>query len=219
MTLEAALILAIAICLLTVKPGPGMLAVISRALADGFTPAFFLACGIVSVQVFFFSLSIASIQIVAGQDLDSFSNFMTAIAAIYMFFLGTKGLMKLNKGVMKQFGSRQKTRLLYVENYFAGVMITLSNPFVILFYAAVVPAILHLDQLGGFDIAIALFIVAGLNLFLLSMEALLASHIRESLKNETLIRRINLFTSLSFLAIGLFLCYTLLPLFQASLGF
>lgn len=219
MTLETALILAIAICLLTVKPGPGMLAVISRALADGFMPAFFIALGIVTIQVFFFSLSIASIKVAGGGDLDTFSNFMKALAAAYMFFLGVKGLMTLDKGVVKQLGSKKRKRMEFFENYGAGVMITLSNPFVILFYAAVVPAILQLDTLGMADTAIALVIIAGLNLGLLSTEALLAAHIRESLKDKGLIRNINLFTSLCFLAIGAFLVYSLLPFFQASLGF
>jgi len=216
MTFDSALILAIAICLLTVKPGPGMLLIISKALADGFFPAFAIALGIVTIQIFYFSLSVAGISIMENH-MEALSYIMKSIAATYMFYLGVRGLMRRHHVAV--LGVSKRGKKLFFENYSAGVLITLSNPFVILFYAAVVPSILDLKSVQGSDIVISLVIIGGLNLMLLSGEALLASHVRESLKDTSFIRRLNTFTSISFICIGLFLTYTLLPLFSASLGF
>jgi threonine/homoserine/homoserine lactone efflux protein len=219
MTLEAALLLAVAICLLTVKPGPGMLAILSRALADGFAPAFYLALGIITIQTVFFSLSVTGLTLMEAH-LESLTSFMKVIAAVYMFYLAYRGFSNLKKGVVKKLGGeRRKHHIEFLENYSAGLMITLSNPFVILFYAAVVPAIINVEGFTFFDYIIALSIILGLNLTLLCCEALLAASIRENLENKKLIYNINLITSISFVLIGLFLTYTLLPVFSASLGF
>lgn len=196
-----------------------MLAVLSRALADGFAPAFYLALGIITIQGLFFSLSVTGLAMLEAH-LETLTNFMKAIAAVYMFYLGYRGFSNLNKGVVKRLGGeRRKHHIEFLENYGAGLMITLSNPFVILFYAAVVPAIINIKSFTFLDYFIALAIIMGLNLSLLSSEAMLASSIRQNLENKKLIYRINLFTSVSFVCIGLFLTYALFPVFTASLGF
>lgn len=216
MTLESIFFLSIAIILLTVKPGPGMLAIISRALNDGFLPAFMMALGIVTIQAAFFILSAFSFSLAEGQ-LDFLTDIMKAIGASYMFYLGFRGLNNLGKGSWKKQEAQREKALL--ENYLAGAMITLSNPFVILFYAAVVPGILDLQSLSGFEVPLACFIIVALNLSCLTIEAALANQVRESLKAPLFIKRINLFTSISFILIGCFFTYSLLPLFSAYLGF
>lgn len=223
MTFESALLLAIAICLLTIKPGPGMLALITRALADGFWPAFGIALGIVTVQSFFFTT--AALSFTFAQDyLFSISSLMKAIGASYMFFLGWKGLSNLERGLWARKMVEGESQIalrkgVMFENYVAGLTITLANPFVILFYVAVVPSIVNLPELDGIDIALAAMIIVGFNLFILTMEAALAAQLRETLKNRKTLRVINMVTSLCYIGIGLFLTYSLLPVFVATLGF
>ncbi len=223
MTFDSAVLLAIAICLLTIKPGPGMLALVTRALADGFWPAFFIALGIVTVQAFFFVT--ASFSITLAEDyVATITNVMKAVGASYMFFLGYKGLSSLERGLWTK---RSKDGHVHAvikpsvlsENYIAGLTITLANPFVILFYVAVVPSILSLEALDGVDVFLATLIIVSINLFILTLEAVLAAQLREALRERKTIRIINTITSLCYIGIGLFLTYSLLPLFVATLGF
>lgn len=216
MSLDNIILLAIAISLLCFKPGPGMMTIISRALNSGFIPASAMILGIVSVEAAYFILAITSYGLIE-QNADFIAHFMKSIAAVYFVFLGVKGLLEARlKGneVLSAMGKKAQLG----ENFAAGAMVTACNPYVILFYATVVPGILEVDTMTLRDHLIALSVITGINLLLLNAQALLASYIKDLFKQPLLIIRINQLTSSCFIGIGLFLAYTLLPVFAAQLG-
>jgi len=217
MTLEAAISLAIAIILLTIKPGPGMIAVISRSLSDSFMSAFMIALGIVSVQILYFLLAAFSFTI-SEDHLLFISILMKSIGAVYLFYIGAKGFAHLEAGVWA--GKPDVlTQIKPSENYLSGMAITLGNPFVILFYAALIPSILDLKKLGIDDIFLGACIIASLNLAILSMECALASKAREFLKEPKIVKVLNITTSSAFILIGLFIGYSIFPLTNFDLNF
>lgn len=216
MTFDTCLTLALAIALLTLKPGPGMLAILSRALIDGFAAGFALALGIVSVQVLFFTIAAFGFAMIE-QHMLFISILLKSLGAAYLIYLGVKDLLNVESGVWK--GPQGTARTLSLpENYVAGAAITLGNPFVIFFYAAIMPAIMPLQSLQWNDLVIAGAIIGVTNLSLLSLESLLADKARTALKNPALVRRINIGVSVTFILIGLFLGLTALPLFDFELG-
>jgi len=217
MTIEAALSLAIAIILLTIKPGPGMLAVISRSLSDGFLAALMIAMGIVTVQILYFLLAAFSFTI-AEDHLLFISILMKSFGAVYLFYVGAKGFAHLEAGVWA--GKPDVlTQIKASENYLAGVAITLGNPFVILFYAALIPSILELKELRIDDIFLGACIIASLNLAILAAECALASKAREFLKQPKVVKILNIATSSAFIMIGLFIGYSIFPLTNFDLNF
>lgn len=202
---ETLLFLGISIALLTFKPGPGMLAIITRALNDGFLPAFFIALGIVTIQNLFFTATALGASITAS-SLSVITDLMKVIGAVYLFYMGYKGLSNPYKGLWTKGKSseiRKQKQLL--ENYMAGIAITLSNPFVILFYIGIVPTILDNSTPNMTNIALGCLVISCVNLTLLALEAALATQLRQTLQNNVVVKRVNIFTSGAFIAIGLFL--------------
>lgn len=217
MTLESMITLSIAIMLLTIKPGPGMIAIISRSLSDGFFPAFAIALGIITIQVFYFSLAAFSFAI-AENELLFISILMKSLGATYLFYIGIKGFIHLERGL---WGGKpdEQTKVTLLENYGAGLAITLANPFILLFYSGVIPTILNLDDLKIHDVIIGALVIAITNLSLLSIECALADRFRYYLKNLKVVKAINIGTSTAFIFIGLFLVFSLFPAFEFNLGF
>lgn len=202
---ETLLFLGISIALLTFKPGPGMLAIISRALNDGFLPAFSIALGIVTIQNLFFIVTAFGVSITAS-SLTFITDLMKLIGAVYLFYMGYKGLSNPYKGLWtKSKGSEIRKQKQIFENYMAGIAITLSNPFVILFYIGIVPTILNNGTPDTVNIILGCLVISAVNLSLLSLEALLSTQLRAELQNSVTVKRINLVTSLAFIGIGLFL--------------
>jgi threonine/homoserine/homoserine lactone efflux protein len=217
MSLESLLLLAIAISLLCFKPGPGMMTIISRALNSGFLPAFFMVLGIVTIEALYFVLSITSYSIIEAHA-DLISNTTKSFAVVYLLFLGIKGLSNAKlKGNEVTANVGKKAQL--AENFTAGAIVTACNPYVILFYAAVVPGILDVTNMTMSDHMTAITAITLINLVLLSSQALLASHIKGLFKKPELIIRINQFSSICFIGIALFMTYTLMPIYMAELGF
>lgn len=217
MSLENLTLLAIAISLLCFKPGPGMMTIISRALNSGFTAAFFMILGIVFAEATYFVLAVTSYSFVAAHA-DFISNVTKSIAIVYLFYLGVNGLLNAKLKSNEVFKSKNRKAQL-IENFSAGAIVTACNPYVILFYAAVVPGILEIQNMSFKDNMLALSVIIFINLLLLSSQAMLASYIKDVFKKPLLIIRINQFSSLCFIGIALFMTYTLLPLYIAQLGF
>lgn len=202
---ETLLFLGISIALLTFKPGPGMLAIISRALNDGFLPAFFIALGIVTVQNLFFTATALGVSVTAS-SLSFLTDIMKVIGAVYLFYMGYKGLSNPYKGLWtKGRASEVRKQKQLLENYMAGLAITLSNPFVILFYIGIVPTILDNNTPNTANILLGCLVISSVNLTLLALEAALATQLRQTLQNNVIVKRINIFTSSAFIAIGIFL--------------
>lgn len=217
MTLENIFILAIAISLLCFKPGPGMMTIISRALNSGFAPAFAMVCGIMTVETLFFIAAATSFTLLED-NADIIANTTKSLAIVYLLFLGIKGLMDYHrKG--NELSVSKGTNAQLAENFVAGALVTMSNPFVIIFYAAVVPGILEMPSMEISDHLIAIGVITFINFSLLTSQALLASFLRDLLKSNFLIRQINLVTSLAFIGIGLYMTYSMLPIFAGTLGF
>lgn len=210
MTLESLLMFAISICLITFKPGPGMVAIITRALADGFKPGVALALGVHTVMQLLFFVTILTY----GMAKDAFAVVaiaMKIIGSAYIIYLGVKGLMNLDRDLLSA-ASGVRSKRAMIENYTAGVMTTLSNPFPFVFFASILPSLMDLDAFKAGDIFIGSFVLLFCNGGILMTEAVLASHLRAILGNKTLLRRINISANIAFICVGLFLAFSLLPL-------
>lgn len=217
MTLESLITLAIAMTLLTIKPGPGMMALITRALADGFKPAAALIFGIATVQAIFFVIAAYGFSLIQEQMV-FFSILLKSIGAAYLIYLGFKGFVHLEAGIWAG-KVDQQTKVNVFENYIAGAAITLGNPFVILFYAAIIPTIMDLDNLRIEDVIIATAVLISVNLAINLTEAAIASKIRDVLKKPEIVKWMNIITSTAFIMIGLFIGWTIFPITEFNLGF
>ena len=139
----------LAMFLLAITPGPGVFATISRALSSGFLNASFVVMGIVIGDIIFLLLAIFGLSTIAS-ILGDFFILVKYLGGIYLLFLGYKILTSKEqetnlKGIYE---------LSWKKNFLTGLIITLSNPKVILFYLGFLPTFINLQTLTAIDIFI-----------------------------------------------------------------
>ena len=139
----------LAMFLLAITPGPGVFATISRALSSGFLNASFVVMGIVIGDIIFLLFAIFGLSAIAS-ILGDFFILVKYLGGIYLLFLGYKILTSKEqetnlKGIYE---------LSWKKNFLTGLIITLSNPKVILFYLGFLPTFINLQTLTAIDIFI-----------------------------------------------------------------
>lgn len=143
-----------AMFLLAATPGPGVFATVSRALASGFSNASFVVLGIVLGDIVFLLFAIFGLKSVA-LFLGELFVFVKYIGGVYLIYLGYKILTSKEKSVE----IKGKEELSWKKNFLTGLLITLSNPKVILFYLGFLPTFVDLNSLSAFDIVAISIIV------------------------------------------------------------
>ena len=139
----------LAMFLLAITLGLGVFATISRALSSGFLNASFVVMGIVIGDIIFLLLAIFGLSAIAS-ILGDFFILVKYLGGIYLLFLGYKILTSKEqetnlKGIYE---------LSWKKNFLTGLIITLSNPKVILFYLGFLPTFINLQTLTAIDIFI-----------------------------------------------------------------
>lgn len=154
MSILSMLAFAGAMFLLAITPGPGVFATISRGLASGFLNASFVVAGIVVGDIVFLLLAIFGLSAIASV-LGELFVFVKYAGGLYLLYLGFKMITaKESESVVEG-----KEELSWKKNFLTGLIITLSNPKVILFYLGFLPTFVNLATLGAIDIVVISIIV------------------------------------------------------------
>ena len=149
MTLISMLALAGAMFLLAATPGPGVFATVARSMASGFGHAAVVVAGIVTGDLIFLLLAIFGLASVATLLGDLF--LLVKIAGgLYLIWLGLR-IWNSKPGAVEIHGVRE---LSWKQNFLSGLVITLGNPKVILFYLGFLPTFLDLATLSAGEVAI-----------------------------------------------------------------
>lgn len=147
--IQTLLILATMMAGFSIKPGPGMLAFASRAISEhGMKSVFVFMLGNAPVKAFFLFL-----VIIGYHKLGDFQLFVMilikSLAAVYIIWLGVKGLQKDMEKLASNITSKKENSL--VSDFVAGFLITLTNPFDIIIFASVLPTLLNLETISVTD--------------------------------------------------------------------
>ena len=187
MTIYTAIGFLLAIIILAATPGPGMFATIARALASGFHEAFTLICGIVVGDIIFLLFAIFGLSIVA-QIMGEFFFIVKICGGIYLIFLGLKIWFREPDSTTSNYKQSTKSR---IGNFTSGILITLANPKVILFYCGFLPTFLDLTALTITDMIVIVTIVATGVTCVLGTYAFLATRTRQMFTNKKTAIRFN----------------------------
>jgi threonine/homoserine/homoserine lactone efflux protein len=215
MTIDPILALIIALVLYIFKPGPGMATYITRTVQQGFASGYAIVLGVLSIEILFFSAAAFSLSLLDPKIIQT-SALLKSLAASYMLFLGVRGIIQYKNGIKIVYGGK-KTLLSLLESFALGITITLSNPYTFMFYATVVPSILDLDNSGNPPIIAGFAVIAGVGLLVRTCIVVMAHQFREYLADTAFLKYVNLLTSAVFILIGLFLAWSLLPVFIPTL--
>jgi len=186
MTIWSSLALIGAMFLLAVSPGPGVFATISRAIASGFVNASLLVVGIVVGDIIFLLLAIYGLNLVA-HVLGDFFILVKYIGGTYLIYLGYK-IWRSKVSPHEIVGNNE---LSWKTNFFSGLLITLANPKVIIFYLGFLPAFMNLEILTTTDIVVAVIIVSITLASVLLSYAYMATRTRKLLKSQSAMDKLN----------------------------
>ncbi len=185
MTIYSAIGFALAMIVLAASPGPGVFAIIARALASGFKDAFVVILGLVLGDIIFLAFAIFGLSMVA-KIMGNLFIIVKICGGIYLIFLGLK--IWLKKPDDMTMGHNSKA---HFGNFLSGLIVTLSNPKVIIFYCGFLPTFLDLSALTVTDFIVIMGIVIVVLISVLSVYAFLASRTRQLFTNQKIYQRFN----------------------------
>lgn len=200
MTLETALAFAFGMVVLTLTPGPSMLTTIAKSLASGFWAGFQYNIGVCIGDLIFLMLAIFGLQIVA-ELLGEVFFVVKFLGAAYLLWLG----LKLWRAEPVPLEARPVGSKGPLKEVMAGILITLGNPKVILFYGALLPTFVDLETLVAADIAILSAIVVAAIVVVNNFYGLMAARARRVFRSARAVQVLNRSAGGVMIGAGLFI--------------
>ena len=203
MSLEASVTFFIAIFIFAITPGPGTFALLGRALASGAQACLPMAVGIAISDIIYLVLSTFGLATIA----ENYGGLFTAIrfiGAAYLIYLGWKmWTEKVDTNfAVKQQQDKSKS---WLSGFTQGFLISASNPKVILFYIAFLPTFIDLTSLQAKDLILLSTLTFVALLAGLMLVAVAASSVRNYLKSEPAIKKLNRTAGSIMMGAGVFL--------------
>lgn len=175
----------VAYSIAVIVPGPGVAAVVARALGGGFKGAFPMVLGILTGDLAYFMFAIFGLAAVAAVFGPVFIVVRYAGAA-YLLYVAYK--FWTAKPGSEQMKPKNEDAW---RTYLAGFSLTMGNPKTIVFFLAILPTVVPLDQMSPIAFAELTAIVIIMLLIICSGYAWLASAAREMFKSERALGRLN----------------------------
>ncbi|MCI5060044.1 MAG: LysE family translocator [Alphaproteobacteria bacterium] len=197
---------AMTIATLAAKPGPGVVAVVSRTLARGKIGFITYMSGAVLGELVF--LGIVALGIVVLDDELLFISFLLkALASVYLIYLGIKALLQQEE---IKLGKEEPSEAQNNWNDFStGLMLTLSNPFVIIVFGGLIPGMIG-DQ--GMTLSLFLVLAAITAIVQVSIDFLycLPAMISRKFVTTNTLSKLRVAAGIAMILIGLYLGYSML---------
>ncbi|GGK77828.1 lysine transporter LysE [Amphritea balenae] len=176
----------IAIFIFGITPGPGVFAVLAKAMIEGGHRCFMLALGMVVSDIIYLILACLGLATIA-EHWGGLFTVIRWVGAAYLIYLGYKIFTSKPEVDATTARINKRSSLEFVQ----GFLISASNPKVILFYIAFLPTFMDLTILSSSDIALA----AGLTMVALMLGLMLiayGSHWASArLQSERAVKRLN----------------------------
>ena len=166
-------------------PGPGVAAVVARALGGGFKGAFPMVLGILVGDLAYFVFAVFGLAAIAAMLGPVFVIVRWAGAA-YLLYVAYK-FWTARPGA-EQMKPKNEDGW---KTFFAGFSLTMGNPKTIVFYLAILPTVVPLDQMTPLAFAELTVIVVVVLLIIACGYALLASAARDFFKSQKALGRLN----------------------------
>ncbi len=173
--------------ILAASPGPGVFATTARAMASGLRPAFGVIWGIVLGDIIFLLFAVFGLSMVA-RALGNLFFIVKVCGGIYLVWLGIKIWLQKPDPVQNHHNAGVRSKW---GNFVSGLLITLSNPTVILFYCGFLPTFLDLSALAIVDLVLVVAIITAVLSGILTAYAYLASRARRIFTTQRAVKRLN----------------------------
>ena len=201
MSIEGGITFFLAIFIFGITPGPGVFAIVARAMVFGAPSCTALAFGMTISDALYLILASLGLAAVAQHWSELFFA-IRVVGAAYLLYLG-----------WKMFATRpnidgtppQAIRGGWLASFVQGFLISASNPKVILFYIAFLPTFMDLTKLTAGDMAVASLLTVLALMLGLMLIAGCAAWASTRLRTPRAVRRLNRGAGSILIAAGVYL--------------
>jgi len=177
---------ALALGVAAAVPGPGVVALVARALSSGFRAAMAFSVGLILGDLIFLSAAVFGLALIA-ETLGEVFLVVRLCAGLYLAYLAVR--LWRSAGETDRIEGGPAARPL--ASFVAGITVTLANPKTIVFYLAVLPTIVDLRIVTGGDYAALVGLTTLVLVAVMTPYAALAARARDSLRKPVLRVRLN----------------------------
>ncbi|MBJ7576954.1 LysE family translocator [Devosia sp. MC532] len=175
----------IAYLIALIVPGPGIAAVVARALGGGFKNAIPMTLGILAGDLVYFFFAIFGLAALATYFAPIFV-IIRWVGAAYLLYIAYQ--FWTAKPGSEQMRPKKEDAM---KTFLAGFSLTMGNPKTIIFYLAILPTVVPLGQINALAIVELTILVIVCLLLVCSAYAALASAARDMFRSEKALRRLN----------------------------
>lgn len=205
MDLQAAITLFLTVLGFAMKPGPGMTTVMSRTMAQGMPGCLAFMAGFSIVTTCYLVMVFVGLSFLKDNVL-FISIFLKAVTAAYLIYLGIKGLQNPDVHISMHMDKEVKL----FDTFTAGLMVTFSNPLVIVFYGVLLPSIIHIETLGVADMIIVIAIVLLVEVAVAVLYSLPIAYARDTITPQ-LLRKVSIVSCVVLIVVGLVIGVSAFP--------
>lgn len=199
MTLEMTVAFAAAFFLLALSPGPGLAAILSRALGGGMPAGLAVTIGLVMGDAVFLGIAMVGLSAIAN-TMGPLFQIVKYAGAAYLIWTGLAAFRVRQTPVM--IDAKPASGALW-KDVMLGLVVTLGNPKPILFYGALLPTFLDLSKVTQTDFFILMAVVLAVSIAVYSGYMLLIERAKFMLAKTNAARRLNQATGVMLIGSGI----------------
>jgi threonine/homoserine/homoserine lactone efflux protein len=187
MTLAGFLAYSAALGIAAAIPGPGVTALIARALGSGFRSSLAMSFGLIVGDLTYLTAVVLGLALVA-QAFGEVFLLIKWFGALYLAWLGWKFW---KAGITPEAVEARKGRGDLLSSLVAGLTVTLGNPKTMIFYLAITPSIVDLNSITTFDYCALVGLTVAVLLVVLVPYLALAAKARWLLRTPRALKALN----------------------------
>ncbi|PIW29261.1 MAG: LysE family translocator [Rhodobacterales bacterium CG15_BIG_FIL_POST_REV_8_21_14_020_59_13] len=202
MSPDSLALFAAALLILFFTPGPGNIAMVARTLDAGPVHGFIYGAGIITGDIFWFTVAVSGLTAVADRIGPAGWIFKIIGVAILLWF-SWKAFQSFRNPKVAQI--RKPTRMGLAATYLAGIAMPLTNPKPIIFYLTLLPSFFDLNQVDLAAWLVMVSIMLAMYLLTATVHVGLAHRARNWLQEKGVKRWADAVTALVMLGIAILL--------------
>ncbi|WVT73500.1 LysE family translocator [Sinorhizobium chiapasense] len=186
MTLAALIAYSGALFIAAAIPGPGVTALVARALGSGFRETFFMGLGVILGDMIYLTAVVLGLALIA----QTFTTIFLVVKFAGVLYLGYIAWKLWTAGLLPE-DIKAKPSTNAAMSFLSGLLVTLGNPKTMLFYVALVPTLVDIAAIGPRDYGLLLTATFLVLLTVLVPYMLLAARARLLLKQPKALKALN----------------------------
>ena len=187
MTLSGLLAYSGALALAAAIPGPGVTALVARALGSGFRSSLAMSFGLLLGDLIFLTAVVLGLALLA----QSFGMVFLAVKWLGVAYLAWLAYRFWTSGITPETIEARRGRGGFAAAFVSGLTVTLGNPKTMIFYIAILPTIIDLKSVTLGDYAMLVAVTIVVLLVVLVPYLALAAQARWFLKSPRALKTLN----------------------------